>query len=134
MKLKKVRVKSSTKSPLDANKIKKKAKRNAITSFIIMLINMTDFPVEYVAVATSVPSDLNTLAWQRVSPPIGRTCSYSSQQQCFDEGKYDPLVYIDCGYNGYVFIAWRNAGQLYAGYVQVYADCAHAQGSVMTLS
>src|ERR1051326_6401468 len=114
---------------------KDKREINLENVYLISLINMTDWPVEYVVVIDHIPAPGEHVNWVHINP-IGRTSNLGNQHQFFDQGKSLPLVSFQCGTANYVGIAWKEPdGKYYAGFTsRIQADCDHYLGTVITLT
>ena len=62
-------------------------------NYVIALANRSDTCFQFIRTTKNDGSWNN---WTTIGR-ICRTCSLSSLQQCFDQGKYQPLISITCG-------------------------------------
>lgn len=95
--------------------------------YIVMLINSTDHVVRLVRV--------NGGAWT-ATPLIGKTCNSTDYHNCASNGKYKPLVSVNCGTNVKIDVGWQegDGSWRYTGWDTFYAKCEYAGGIIQLVN
>lgn len=95
-------------------------------SWVLALINTTS--TLFTHISTQRPDGTWT-NWAPLNPPVGRTCSSTDCQSCFNSRSYTPILVTGCGSAAFGYkLLYQKDGQHWAIQGNARPDCRYGGG------